>query len=240
MIRLAVCDARPKTRAAVRQGLDALAKEAGLQPYAISQFSSADEALEALASFRPGYYAMLLCGFDSLSEEGKRELLSCKKRFSHTRLVIASGDPSAALLAYRMHADDFLPVSETGGFQRVVSRQFAHIVQKRDATITLKTTEGIDVLEAGAILFAETSKAGPVIHLADGREVRLRGTLQNLYEQMAHDSRFAKAGSSFIVNLDNVRSAGKSSLVFPDGSVIIVPIRARKPFQETLEAYRAG
>ena len=70
--------------------------------------------------------------------------------------------------------------------------------------------------------------------------MQVRVTVPAPYSQVAHATRSVKAGSSVIVNLDNVQSAGKNSLVFPDGSIIIIPIRARKPLQEALEAYRAG
>ena len=49
--------------------------------------------------------------------------------------------------------------------------------------------------------------------------------------------RFIKAGSSFIVNLDNVRSAGEGSLIFADGETIVVPIRKRKAVKDALDSF---
>ena len=225
----------------LRDALHSLADEAGILPYATRQYPTLASAMSALAERRSGYCSLLLCSLDYLSVEDQNLLHLFKERLPQTRLVIVSADPATAMLAYQVYADAFVLMAKGGNeFRRVMQEQLNDIVGARDATITLKTKDGIDVLDAGSVLFAETSNAGPIIHLANGQEVQLRGTLQALFEQMSHDERFAKAGGSFIVNLDNVRSAGKSSVVFPDGSLVIIPIRARKPFQDALSAYRAG
>lgn len=241
MIRLAVCDPRSRVRSILREALHVLAAEAGIVPYATRRYATLADATGAFAERRPGYCALLLCNIDFVSPEDNGLLETFKERFPKTRLLVASANPDAAMRAYRVHADGFVSTANgIADFRRVMKEQLDEIASMRDGSITLKTREGIDVLNAGHILFAETSDNGPIIHLADGAEVQMRGTLQALFDQMSHDSRFIKAGGSFIVNLDNVRSAGKSSVVFPDGSLVIIPIRARKPFQEALATYRAG
>lgn len=240
MIRAAICHPNPKARATLRQALETLASDAGAAPFAVLQYDGAAQALEELDTRRPGHCALLLCSPDLATPDDVQALSQMKEHLPQMRLVLMSADPARALQAFQVRADAFALMGKgSAEFAAAVGRQLREIALTRGDTITLKSKTGIDVLDANAILFAETSNGGPVIHLADGRDVQLRGTLQALFEQMNHDSRFTKAGGSFIVNLDNVRSAGKSSIVFPDGSVIIVPIRARKPFQEALESYRS-
>ena len=241
MIRLAVCDPRTKVRQTLRKAFGETVAEAGIGTFTIGQFASIDAAVETLGARRQGYCSLLLCGIDGLSPQEAFLLSRLKRQFLDMRLVLLSANPASAIVVYRVHADDFiLLASGSGDFARVVGEQLAAITAQHRETITLKTTGGINVLDADSVMFAETSGSGPLIHLTGGAEVQTRGTLQALYEQMAHDARFAKVGGSFIVNLDNVRSAGKSSLVFPDGSIVIVPIRARKPVQDALAAWRAG
>ena len=241
MIRLAVCDTHAKARSALRQALGTLAAQEGVSPIAIGQFTSISEAFQRLQGMRGGFCTLLLCNIDYTTEQDDAALMLMKRTLPNTRIVLTSVSPAAAMTAYRAHVDDFILLSDGANeFTRVMKEQIRDITIQRGPTITLKSREGIEVLDANSIFFAETSSSGPLIHLKGGKEVQVRGTLQALYEQMAHDTRFVKAGSSFIVNLDNVQSAGKNSLVFPDGSIIIIPIRARKPLQEALEAYRAG
>ena len=241
MIRLAVCDPRTKVRQTLRKALGEAAAETGIGAFAIGQFATIDAAVETLAACRRGYCSLLLCGIDGMSPQEAFLLSQFKEQFPRMRLVLFSANPASAITVYRVHAEDFiLLASGAGDFARVVGEQLEEIACRRRETITLKTTSGINVLDADTVMFAETSGSGPLIHLANGAELQTRGTLQALYEQMAHDARFTKVGGSFIVNLDNVRSAGKSSLVFPDGSIVIVPIRARKPVQDALAAWRAG
>ena len=241
MIRFAIYDTRARARSAFRQALGSIAALEGVAPVTVSQFASLGETITALQNHRPDYFKLLLCNIDYLTDQDNQLLSLVKRRFPHTRLVLMSAFAETAIQTYQVHADDFILLAEgTNEFTRVMKKQLADINAQRGATITLKSRDGIEVLDTNSILFAETSSTGPLIHVADGREVQVRGTMQGLFAQMEHEECFARAGSSFIVNLDNIRSAGKSSLAFPDGSVIIVPIRARKPLQEALDAYRAG
>ena len=241
MIRLAICDPRAKARSALRQALGTLLTPLKGVTFAVGQFADLDEAVQVLNEKRVGFCTVVFYNIDYAKADDLATLAQFKATFPQTRLVLMSANADTAIHAYHVNADGFILLSGTSdNFARVVNEQMEQILSDRDTTITLKTKQGIDILDAGNILFAETSNAGPVIHLADGREVQLRGTLQALFDQMSHDPRFAKVGGSFIVNLDNIRSAGKSSLVFPDGSVIIAPIRARKPLQEAYTAYRSG
>ena len=74
--------------------------------------------------------------------------------------------------------------------------------------------------------------------VSKGRTITVRGTLSALYERLveADPEWFMKVGGSFIVNLDNVRSAGNGSLIFCDGEAVIVPVRMRKPLKDALTA----
>lgn len=241
MIRLAICDPRAKARSILREAFHSLADEAGVVPYATRRYATLAAATDAFSERRPGYCALLLCNVDYLQPDDAVFFEHFKERFPRTRLLVASANPDMAMRAYQVHADGFMSTAQgIGEFRRIMKEHLDQIAAQRSATITLKTRDGIDVLDANRILFAETSDNGPIIHLAEEQDVQTRGTLQSLFDQMSHDKRFIKAGGSFIVNLDNVRSAGKSSVVFPDGSLVIIPIRARKPFQEALDSYRAG
>ena len=241
MIRIYICDPRAKARSTLRQAIERIASDVGITSLAIRVASTPYDALDAIAARRPGYCTLVLANAGMGLPQDIEPFSDFKAKFPDTRLVLMSGSAEAAMQAYRVHADVFIYTGNgPAEFTQVMHDQLADIAMERGETLTLKSKAGIDVLDATNILFAETSNAGPVIHLVDGRDVEMRGTLQGLYEQMGHDTRFIKAGGSFIVNLENVRSAGKSSIVFPDGSIIIVPIRARKVFQESLEAYRTG
>lgn len=241
MIRIAICDPRAKACTAMRQAVERILANMGALSSSVSRFASLSEVSNTLEARRDGFCTLLLCSIDYFEEQDIRLLVTFKDRFPHTRLVLMSGAPSSAVLAYRAHADGFILTSEGAGeFVQVITKQISQVIGQRGATVTLKSRDSIDVLDANEILFAETSNAGPIIHLVDGKDVKMRGTLQALFDQMAHDERFSKVGGSFIVNLDNIRSAGKSSVVFPDGSVIVIPIRTRKPLQEALAAYLSG
>ena len=238
MKRILICDPRPNTRTTLHQALSATAAEMGVQPIAFGQFSSIPQVVETLAGLRPGFCNLALCAIDGGPDDFEAAA-TLRRDHPDLALVLMSAAYDGALQAYALHADGFLPLpAASADFLRAVGPSLKKLATTRGATIALKSTKGVDVMDADRILYAETANGGPVIHLMGQEDVRVRGTLQGLFETLDYDKRFAKAGGSFIVNLDNVRSAGKSAVAFPDGSVVIVPIRARKPFQEALAAYR--
>ena len=240
-MRIAICDSRVKACTAMRQATERILANLGVRAATVIRLASVADAVETFSAHRPGFYSLLFCNIDYLEMQDVQLLGQFKLRFPQARLVLMSGAPASAIHAYRVHADGFVLTSEgAGDFVQMVTRQVNELTSRRGATVTLKSKSAIDVLDVDSIMFAETSDSGPLIHLVDGTDVKMRGTLQALFEQMAHDERFAKVGGSFIVNLDNIRSAGKSSVVFPDGSVIVIPIRTRKPLQDALAAYRTG
>lgn len=70
------------------------------------------------------------------------------------------------------------------------------------------------------------------IHLQNKATVSTRSSSQALFSRLSQDRRFFKAGSSYILNLDNVRSIQGRDVTFVNGEAITVPARSRKELED--------
>lgn len=256
MMRFATVDSNPADRAGLRDALRRCAIEAHHSSVGVSAFGSVDELSSALEQLRTGYFDVAVICADkprpALNDAASRRPLLLKLEALHDAhpeiiIVLASRDTTAALDAYNLGAYFLLLSGGYEGIQPALAEALAHIGWSERACLAVRSASRVDNVAIEDIQFVESSKRGPVIHLPGGRTVTTRGTLKGLYDQMAEREDclseaepLLMAGSSFIVNLDNVIASGKGALVFADGETIIVPVRKRKDIEDALDAYQTG
>lgn len=252
MIRVLICEGDKASRSRLRHAVENVADELSLQTAEVSLASSAAELEQRVSSRRDGYYDLLICRVDyggAPALPGEYEspdaVLACLEGLRDggfdAPLIILASAPGSVARALNLVSASVLPASATfEDFRAAAAPCLKEAAHAREARICLKTREGLSNVTLESILFAESTKRGPLVHMPEGKTVQLPGTLQALFGRLEADGRFVKAGSSFIVNLDNVRSMGERSVIFADGAAIIVPIRVDKPLRESLEGYRAG
>lgn len=255
MIRVAVCDRDAAERIRLRNAVERYASERGINNIEVTQFPNTDRLEKTVARMRLGFYDLFFCriGAPSALEAVKR----LRGEYPDMRMVLVSDDKGDAIHAYNNDAGFLLLAGSYDDFKRVVSEPIGEVARARSSVASVKTGDGIEKVILADVQFVESSKRGPIIHLPFGKTVSVRGTLQTLFESLsasesefeekqtgaykgefAGGRRFIKAGSSFIVNLDNVRSAGEGSLIFADGEAIIVPVRKRKAVLDALASFR--
>lgn len=240
MKRVLICDTDAVERTRFRAAVERYAQEQKISNVEVVMAVSPESMSERLQGARKGLYYMVAC---RVQDEGAYDALrQLRQDDSEIRIVLVSTDVGDAIHAFELQAGFFLIPNDFAGFVKAIGEPLAEVVDRHAATFAVKSPQGIKNIYLGDILFAESAKKGPIIHLPGSRTVAARGTLQSLYERLSSvdGERFMKVGGSFIVNLDNVRSAGESSLIFCDGEAVIVPVRMRKPMKEALASYRRG
>ncbi len=239
MIRILVCDPDSGERSQLRSAVDLLVSAMKIGNYGISYVTKLDDMVGLVKRMRTGFHDIIVCRATSGSAEALNALREVRDADGGASIVIASDTQDFAAEAFDLQVDGYCLFSEgRDGFERAMKVPILKAASKHTDTIALRTDQGTGNFPIDAIMFVEASKRGSLVHLPEGKTVLARGTLQSLFEQLGEDERFIKAGSSFIVNLDNVRSLGEGSIIFPDGEAIIVPVRARKPVKDALIAYR--
>ena len=260
MIRVALICADEATRTRVRGAFNRCTQEARLGNTANKAFACVDDVLATIPLKRGGYIDYVICCIDSASPsfDGLRALCGGHPDIA---LSIISADPAHASVAYELGADFLLLSGAYDDFKSMVVERLVRIARGKTQRIAVRSSGSVNSVVLDDVQFVESSKKGSVMHLPDGQTVVARATLQSLFSSLCQAAGqelgansdepfmdpqrpascfFVKAGSSFIVNLDNVRSAGEGSFVFADGETIIIPIRKRKALKDALAAYRAG
>ena len=246
MIRIAICNKDTEEGLQLRGLIDRYALKADMKHVEPYVTNSCVDLQSLLFRVKPDFFDMAICRVDLMNppipREEKVEMMAQLMEWSpHTHFLLISNDPEDAMCSFDVGAK-FLQLPVTlDGFMRTIGKTLDEIALDHKRPFAAKSVKGTVTMNLNDITFVETNKKGPIIHLPDTRTVMTRGTLQALYEQLSKmDSRFIRAGGSFIVNLDNVRSIGESTIVFGDGETIILPTRARKPVRDAYTAFLRG
>ena len=244
MIRIIICDSNRTEGLRLRDAIDTYASSCGIFNIETGVRNSREEFVESLSRFRADFFHIAICHIDdrcagmSLDEIGCA-LKDVRSLSPNTHFIMMSSNPDHAICAYRADADFMLLPLTSAEFVRVVGGALRQAVNDQRVPFAVKLPKGVANMNIKDITFIETSKKGPIVHLPGGETITTKGTLQSLFDKISTISdTFIRASGSFIVNLDNMRVAGKSSVIFGDGEAIILPIRARKLVRDAYVAYQ--
>ena len=271
-MRFLVVDNNVAERNRLRDAVVRCAEEAHHSYASVVALGTISECAEMLGRLPRGFFDALLCCVDvaggivarparSNLLDGQtplEQLTDIARHYDNLDLVIASRDPSFAHEAYRLSASFLLLPGSYESLARALHKALSKTGWRQKACLAVRSAGRIDNIAFDDIQFVESSKRGPIIHLPAKQQIVARGTLRNLFDQIARAQEsfarngqakqdapdqgaqlpFVMAGSSFVVNLDNVLASGKGALVFADGETIIVPVRKRKDIEAALAARR--
>jgi len=241
VIRAAMCNFDEAESLRLRGMFKHYADSAGIPSVEAVAFGDFPAFKAEFDEVRSGFYSVALVGIDGLSGDEMSQLGQICASADAPLVVLASADRERAIVSYQMGAQNFMLLPAAyDEFGRAAGNALSVVQSRERPSLAVKSRGSVDNIVLSSITFVETTKNGLVIHLPYEHTVSVRSTVNALFALLADDERFVKAGSSFIVNLDNVRSMGSGSVIFSDGEAIIVPVRARTSLKEAYAAYRVG
>lgn len=245
MIRIVICDSNRAEGLSLRDAIDAYASRCGIFNIETILRNSREEFVESLSRLRADFFHIAICHIDERCAGMSLDEIGCALRdvrslTPNTHFITMSSNPDHAICAYKADAEFMLLPSTSADFVRVIGGVLRQVFNDERIPFAVKLSKGVANMNIKDITFIETSKKGPIIHLPNGRTITTKGTLQSLFDKISTVSdTFIRASGSFIVNLDNMRVAGKSSVIFGDGEAIILPVRARKTVRDAYLAYQS-
>lgn len=243
MIRIALYDKNAEEARNLRRILGTYAERQRIFNVSISIGNSLESFVEALKQKEPGYFNVALIRVSEVGDavlDKLSNLLACMDEItSRTEVVVLSNDPRHAYNAYEVGVRFLRMPFDEHGFSATIGKSLQHTVAVNKRPFPVKSGKTVVVTNLNDIMFAETSKRGPIIHLPESRTIPMKGTLQALYDRL-HDvgEQFFRAGGSLIVNLDNIRSTDSNSVIFATGETIVLPVRARKAVSEAFADWK--
>ena len=89
--------------------------------------------------------------------------------------------------------------------------------------IKLKTENGVESVNASHILYSEAHAHYQYVTLEDGRQLRIRMTVAELFATLMKHDGFVRVGSAYIVNLRNIRNVSTSEVHLYNNITIPIP-----------------
>ena len=132
--------------------------------------------------------------------------VSLRQRNDACEIIFLTTSSTHAIDAFALDATHYIlkPYSSMQ-FEAALDKAFSQLVKRKQALITVKSSLGMHKVLFADILYVETEKHIQNIHLCSGVVVKIRMTSTELFHQLVHDSRFYKCGSTYILNLGNIK-----------------------------------
>ena len=240
MIRVAICDNDRQTRLKLRNAVERYADSMGVCNVEAALLESIDDLETAIAKLRKNYFDLVICNLDWDDDSGVVDKLKVlHDACPSSEFATYSTSEDKAIFAYDIVSEFFLIPCSADTFERAIASKLRDVAERKKSLFGVKTAKGLHNVDLRGVTFIESSKKGPIIHGSNGQAIVTRGSLLALYERLGESHpQFVKAGGSFIVNLDNIRTIGQSSVIFGDGETVILPVRARKTMKDSFDAYR--
>ncbi len=234
MYQIAVCDDKEVELDKVENMLASYQKQYTGCSFATRRFADADQLLRAV---REGPYMPDLLFMDiympgKLGVEAAKEL---RGMGSGCQIVFLTVSKEYALEAFQVEAVQYLvkPISEKELFP-VLDRVRKKAEEERKKCLLLRVGNKICRVALRDIVYCEAQKKCQCMHLADGTQLQLRLTMAKLNEMLAGYQEFSKAGVSYIVNLEHIKSLSTREMQLDNGNKIYLP---RGSFQVLREKY---
>ena len=246
-LRVAICGNADVGQSSAKRELMLLdgvfASPSDLRPTAIEEFPASSEAIEQILDpARDLPFDLLIVDDSTPGFSGISLIRELRARERGIGVIMMTPDDGLAYDALMVGVDAFLPhpvISEV--FRETATRILADIAARRPETVVLRFRDRVRRLDRRDIVYAETVGHDQVLHMRSSDKMPVRSSSQALFDKLSDDTRFFKAGSSFIVNLSFVRSVGRDGAArLSGGSTVTVPVRLRRAFADALLACSAG
>lgn len=229
MRRIAICDDNPQDLNVLRQMTVAYLARHSLD-FSVEIYSDGTTLMNALAA-APEQYVLLLLDILLGTENGVTLAKLLREQRIRSRLVFISNSPDFALEGYKVSADDYLikPL-DTKLFEQAMNRIFS-----LSTMITLKTTEGVHMIQSADILYIE-SDGHYITVVTETERLRSRRTLSELAESLGQNG-FLRCQKGYLVNITRVSELRNSDLVLDCGKILPVGRQYHSEIEMRLAEY---
>lgn len=238
MIKIALCDDEAKILDEVSSYINKYAEKKSNQRIEISRFDSA-KALD---------FALDESSFDIFvldvyigEEMGTALARSIRKRgiespiiFLTTSVEHAPESFETATLRYLIKPLDPQKLYEA------MDVALIQVERTRARFIKFKTENGVERINASLILYSEAHNHYQYIKLNDGRQIKVRMTVAELYGILIKHDGFVRVGSAYIVNLRNIKNVSNSEVYLYNNIIIPIPRGKHTEIKKAFWDYQYG
>ena len=204
MIKIALCDDEEEILDAVAAYIQQYAQKKCTQPLEIVRFSCAKALAFALED---NTFDIFFLDVYIGDEMGTTLAKTIRKRGIENPIVFLTTSIEHAPESFETNAMRYLlkPINPAK-FYEALDATIAHAEKLGQRLIKLKTENGIESINAQNIISSEAHDHYQYVNLSDGRQIKVRMTVAELYAVLMKNGGFVRVGSAYIVNLRNIKN----------------------------------
>ena len=221
MIKIALCDDEEDILNAVEAHIRQYAEKKCAQPLEISRFHSAKALTFALEE---NAFDIFILDVYIGDEMGTNLARSIRKRGIESPIVFLTTSIEHAPEGFETNAMRYLlkPINPKKLYE-ALDAALAHAEKLGQRLIKLKTENGIESINARGIISSEAHDHYQHVFLDDGRQIKVRMTVAELYGVLMKNGGFVRVGSAYIVNLRNIKNVTTHEVHLYNGICIPIP-----------------
>lgn len=158
-----------------------------------------------------------------------------------TPIVFTTSLSQYAVRSYEVGASGFIvkPVTQPK-LELCLDKVVGRLRRTGSDRIVVPVGGGLRVIPIDELRYVELVKHDLVFHLADGDQIRLRGTIKQVADHLREDGPLLRISSGCIVNMDYVRLIKGSEVEVTGGDVLPLSRARRREALETFASYMGG
>ena len=222
MVRIALCDDEFRILDDVSQYIKKYAEKKNSQDLEVFCFDSA-RALNSALEDNSTFDIFVLDVYIG-DEMGTALAKSIRKRGIESPIIFLTTSVEHAPESFEISTLRYLikPL-DPQKFYEAMDAAFLQAEKVGERLIKLKTENGVERINANLILYSEAHNHYQYIMLNDGRQIKVRMTVAELYTMLAKHDGFARVGSAYIVNLRNIMNVSNSEVHLTGDIIIPIP-----------------
>ena len=222
MIRIALCDDEAKMLDEVSSYLKTYASKKSDTGIDVFCFDSAKAVLNALDDGK--LFDIFVLDVYIGDEMGTDLAKNIRKRGIDSPIVFLTTSVEHAPESFETGTLRYLikPINSTK-FYEAMDAAFLMAEKVGERLLKLKTENGVESINTNHILYSEAHAHYQYVMLEDGRQLKVRMTVAELYAMLIKHDGFIRVGSAYIINLRNVKNVSTAEVHMYNNITIPIP-----------------
>ena len=234
MLRIAIVEDNPADAGKMEAYIEQFCSSNQIH-YQTQIFESGDAFLKDYAKI----WNLILLDIEMPGTDGMETAKKIREKDADTFLVFVTNMAQYAIRGYEVEAFDFVvkPV-QYAPFCMKMQKLLNMMKMREKKYLTVNQVNGMSKVYLQEIIYVEVRNHKLLFHTERG-EIEARGSLGQLETEMS-GSTFARCNSGYVVNLRNIKSIEKDTVVMSDGDRLPLSRARKKEFLHQFALYLGG
>lgn len=221
MHRIAICEDEINYQTTIKNLLNTFAKTQE-RSFSIKEYHNASQLLDEVDSIEPyDLYFLDIYLPDGLGIDIAKKL---REKNIGSPIIFITTSREHALESYSVRALQYLlkPIEENAFFS-AMEMAIERETQEKSKAIILKYDGQFRSIATKDIVYTESYGHNQNIHFSNHQIISVRMSVSELFAKLIPAKKFARCGSSYILNLENIKNLHSKMITMTNGETISIP-----------------